>query len=338
MRMRKIAVVVTNRASWGRVKSVCKAIDEHPKLMLQMIVAASAVDLPIPYKPDAVIQCQIDGDNLQAMTLTTGLFLCQVGGALERLNPDFLYLHGDRHELSAPAIAAAYQNVKIAHGEGGETTSTIDQKVRYAISTLADIHFPVTELAKQKLIQMGCKPDNVHVVGSTALDTLKDIDLSNNHTEPYIVVLQHPNTTDPEPIEPLIEALKRIPIHKIFINPNVDAGSKAMLRSIHKQDAEFIKNLPPEEYARLIFNARCLVGNSSSFIKEASYFGIPAILVGNRQQGREIGNNVLRVPNETEAIINGIFTQMNYDRKPDYRFGEGNAAQKIVKILAEVSL
>lgn len=336
--MRKIAVVVASRANWGRVKSVCRAIGEHPNLTLQLIVAASAVDLSIPYKPDAVIQCQAEGDNHQAMTLTTGLFLCQIGGVLERLNPDFLYLHGDRHELSAPAIAAAYQNIKIAHGEGGETTGTIDEKVRHAISQLADYHFPVTNLAKENLLRMGCDPSKVFVVGSTALDSLVGIDLSNNRTEPYIVILHHPNTTDPEPIEPLIEAVRQIPIHAIWINCNVDAGSKAMLRLIHQQNVEFIKNLPPEEYARLIFNAKCLVGNSSSFIKEAGFLGIPAVLVGNRQQVREVGNNVIRVPNETDAIITGIFDRMNWTRGPDYRFGDGTAAQKIVKILAEVEL
>ena len=148
--MRKIAVMVASRANWGRVKSVCKAIDEHPNLTLQLIVAASAVDIPLPYKPDAVVQCLVDGDDTQTMTLTTGLFLCQIGGVLERLKPDVLYLHGDRHELSAPAIAAAYQNIKIAHGECAEETGTIDNKVRNVITSLADLYFPVTNLAKEK--------------------------------------------------------------------------------------------------------------------------------------------------------------------------------------------
>jgi len=118
----------------------------------------------------------------------------------------------------------------------------------------------------------------------------------------------------------------------------VDAGNKAMLRLIHQQDVEFIKNLPPEEYARLIKNAECLVGNSSSGIKEACYLGVGYTCVGNRQQGREVGPNVLRVSNEVNKIHEAILDRMNWTRIPDYRFGEGNASSKIVKILAEVNL
>ena len=334
--MRKICVVIGSRANWGRLKSVCKAIDQHSALQLQLITAASAYDLPIDYKPDARIQCLIDGDDTNAMSLTTGVFLTQIGGVLQGLKPDKVLIHGDRYEMLAVAIAAAYNNIPLCHTEGGETTGTIDEKVRHSISKLADIHFPVTKLAKKNLIKMGCDPSKVFVVGSTALDALKGIDLSNNRTEPYIVVLHHPNTTEPEDIHPLIDALQRIPIHKVWVNPNVDAGNKAMLRLIHQQDVEFIKNLPPVEYARLIKNAECLVGNSSSFIKEASYFGIPAVLVGNRQQGREIGWNVRRVSNIAEEILLATIDFMTISRpQPDYRFGDGTSAEKIVDILAE---
>jgi UDP-hydrolysing UDP-N-acetyl-D-glucosamine 2-epimerase len=291
------------------------------------------------YKPDMKIQCLIEGDNTNAMSLTTGVFLTQISGVLQNLAPDMVLIHGDRYEMLSVAIAASYNNIPLIHTEGGETTGTIDEKVRHSISQLANIHFPVTELAKEKLLAMGCDPSMVHVVGSTALDSLVGIDLSNNRTEPYIVVLQHPNTTDPEPIEPLIEALRRIHYNKVWVNHNVDAGNKAMLKLIHKEDVEFVKNLPPEEYARLIYNSKCLIGNTSSGIKEGAFLGVPYICVGNRQQGREKGNNVLRCLNDKDKIYEALKFCLNINRPlPDYRFGDGTAAQKIVKILAEVEL
>jgi len=337
--MKKICVVIGSRANYGRLKSVMKAIDEHPNLQLKLITAASAYDLPIDFEPDAKIQCLMDGDDTSAMVQTTANFMSQIDLAYRMLKPDAVFLHGDRFELIGAACAARYNNIPIFHSEGGDQTGTIDNFVRNAISMWATYHFPVTNLAKENLLRMGCDPSKVHVVGSTALDSLKGIDLSNNHTEPYVVILMHPNTTEPEPIEPLIEALKRIPIHQCWINPNVDSGNKAMLKLIHQQgDIEFIKNLPPEEYARLIFNAKCLVGNSSSFIKEASFFGIPAVLVGNRQQGREVGRNVVRAGNDAKEIFENIIDMTDIRFDPDFRFGTGNAAQKIVKILAEVDL
>jgi UDP-hydrolysing UDP-N-acetyl-D-glucosamine 2-epimerase len=338
--VRKIAVVVASRANWGRLKSVCKAVTEHPDLELQLIVGASAFDLPMDYKPDAVVQCLVEGDNLQAMTLTTGLFLPQIGNILERLKPDFLYLHGDRHELMAPTIAAAYQCIPIAHGEGGEVTGTIDEKVRHMITKAADIHFPATELSRQRIIKMGERPETVFTVGSTALDSLLGIDLTNSRKEPYIVVLHHPNTTAPEDIAPLIEAVMSIPIHKVWVNPNVDAGSKTMLRQIHQQDVEFVKNLPPEEYARLLKNCECAVGNSSSFIKEGAFLGVPAVLVGSRQEGREHGDNVAIVKMDKERILFAKGYMVKYYRKPprDYRFGDGTAGKQIADILAKVEV
>jgi UDP-hydrolysing UDP-N-acetyl-D-glucosamine 2-epimerase len=239
--------------------------------------------------------------------------------------------------LAAPAIATAYQNCLVAHGEGGEHTGTIDQKVRQVITQLADIHFPVTETAAQRIIRMGADPEKVFTVGSTALDTIADTDLTNDRTEPYILVLHHPNTTHPENPKALFEAIRRLDIHVVWVNPNVDAGSKALLKQIHKENVEFVKDLSSEEYAKLLYNCRCAVGNSSSFIKEGGFLGVPAVTVGRRQEGREHGENVIFVDYDREAILEAIATQMRHGKYPqDFRFGDGTAGKKIAEILAKI--
>lgn len=332
--MRKIAVVIGSRANWGRLQSVCKAVNDHPDLELQLITGASGIELPID-TPER-IQCLVEGDNHQAMVLTTGLFLTQIGGVLERLQPDFVLVHGDRHEILAPAMAAAYMNIPLAHTEGGDISGTIDQKVRYAITALADIHFPVTEFSAKRIIATGANPDRVFTVGSTALDSLVDLDLTNNRKEPYILVLHHPNTTHPEDITPLIEAVNAIPLKKVWVNPNVDPGSKAMLKIIHRQDVEFVKHLSPEEYARLLYNCQCAVGNSSSFIKEGAFLGVPAVLVGRRQEGREVGGNVVLAQNNAFSIESSIHYQLGNRPNPDYCFGNGMAGKLVAEILSKI--
>ncbi len=333
--MRKIAVVIGSRANWGRLKSVCKAISEHHDLELQLITGASGIELPID-TPER-IQCLVEGDNHQAMVLTTGLFLCQLGGVLERLKPDVVLIHGDRHEMIAPAMAASYMNIPLAHTEGGEISGTIDQKVRYAITALADIHFPVTEQAAKRIIAAGANPDRVFTVGSTALDSLVGLDLTNNRKEPYILVLHHPNTTHPEDIAPLIEAINAITLKKVWVNSNVDAGSKAMMKLVHRQDVEFVKGLSPEEYARLLYNCQCAVGNSSSFIKEGAFLGVPAVLVGRRQEGREIGRNILFHNVDGKQIEGCLREALRHGRpKPDFCFGDGTAGKQVAEILANI--
>lgn len=333
--MRKICVVITSRANWGRLKSVCKAINDHPQLELQIITAASACDLPI--QSNAKIQCLIDSDNTEAMALTTGVFLTQIPGVLKQLNPDIVFLHGDRYEIIAPAIAAANMNIRIAHSEGGDVSGTIDNHIRDAVTALATYHFPVTELSRQRILSMGKNPDKVFTVGSTALDTIKNIGLSNSRDKPYIVILHHPNTTDPEDITPLIEAVKQVSYHKVWVNPNVDAGNKAMLKLIHKQEVEFVKNIPPEEYARLLNDCLCAVGNSSSGIKEGAFLGTGYVLIGNRQDNREVGDNVIHVKMNANEITEAILTQVVHGRYPtDYRFGKGDASTQIASILANI--
>jgi UDP-hydrolysing UDP-N-acetyl-D-glucosamine 2-epimerase len=337
--MKKVLVPVLNRTTYGRLKSVLKAIHEHPKLELQIVLGASFFDAEIEFPVLYRVQCLADGDSTATMSLTISRWMEQFANIVENFKPDLVYVHADRHENWGTALVASCQNRIICHGEGGDVTSSIDDRVRRCISQLADYHFPVTEQSKERLIRQGCDASKIFVVGSTALDTLNGIDLANNYKEPYILIVFHPNTVSPESVEPLIDAIKQIPIYKRWIAPNIDPGSMAILKKIHREQIEFIKNLVPEEYARLIYNAECLVGNSSSFIKEAGYLGVPAVLIGNRQQGREVGRNVLRVPNDWDEITVGILKQLSHGRyEPDYRFGEGTAARKIVDILAEVEL
>lgn len=333
----KICVFIGSRANFGRLRSVIKAIKEDPEIKLQLIYACSFYNAVTEYEPDYRVQAQVSGDDTEAMALTAGLLLTKITDALKALKPDVLFVHGDRFEVLAASMAAAYMNIPIGHSEGGEDTGTIDQKVRYAISALADYHFPVTALGGIRLLNMKCS--NVHPVGSTALDGLVKADLTNNRTEPYIVILHHPNTTDSEDITQLIEALECINIHKVWVNPNVDAGSKSMLKLIHKQPVEFVKDLPPEQYARLLNNAKCGVGNSSSFIKEAAFLGTPTVIIGRRQEHREHGQNVLFAGYEKEAILKAVLRQIEHGRySRDYRFGDGTAAKKILEVLACISL
>jgi UDP-hydrolysing UDP-N-acetyl-D-glucosamine 2-epimerase len=327
--MKKICVCVMSRANYGRLKSVINAIKEHPSLTLQLIVGCSALSLDI--EADYRIQCLINGDDTEAMVLTTGVLMTKITDAFKALKPDVVLIHGDRYEMLAVATAASYMNIPLAHTEGGEDTGTIDDKVRYAISSMADIHFPVTEQAAKKLEAFA--KGQIDVVGSTALDNLVGLDLTNNRKEPYIVILHHPNTTEPEDITELIKAINKIECKKVWVNPNVDAGSKEMLKQIHKLDVEFVKDLPPEEYARLIYNCKCLIGNTSSGIKEGAFLGVPYVCIGKRQNKREHGINVLFTSYDCNDIINAYEFISTAPIKRSSKFGDGTAAKKIVEVL-----
>lgn len=365
---KRVCVVLGSRANFARLLSVMRAVRDHPSLELQLIVAASA--LLDRYGGDSLIDtiereftineriyAHVEGDTPGCMALTEGLFTIQLVNALERLKPDVVLLHGDRHENLAIAKTAAYCNLVVAHTEGGEVTGSIDDKVRNAITALADIHFPVTWQAGMRVKAM--RPDApVHVVGSTALDSLASEDLDKlpdirgigallDASRPYLVVLAHSVTTEYgeawAQAETLIEAVKRLHMPTFWLWPNADAGGDAISGAIrrwrereHPDYVCMVKNLPPVEYARLLNNCACLVGNTSSGIKEGAWMGVGYTLCGTRQQGREVGGNVVRVGWDVDEIVSATKRHMEHGKyERDYRFGRGDAGSQIASILAK---
>ena len=327
--MKKICIVITNRSSWGRYQAVCEAIHNHPNLELQLVVAGGALHLDIPYSISDRLYCLVDGDSKESMVLTTTTLTTQLVSVFSRLKPDTVYIHGDRFEMLGVAMAASYMGIPIAHAEGGETTGCIDDKVRNAITELADIHFPVTKSSTLKLINK--YKLNVYMVGSPAIDLLVNLP-SRAIDEEYVVVLVHPETTVNEDVNELIEALKSVKEKIIWVNPNFDAGSKNMLKKIHKTNYTFVKDLEPKEFYSLLKYCKCLIGNTSSGIKEGAFLGVPYICIGNRQANREVGRNVITFSYNTNDIIEAYKSIKPI--KSDNKFGDGYASTKIANVLA----
>ena len=127
--------------------------------------------------------------------------------------------------------------------------------------------------------------------------------------------------------------------------PNADAYSdiissrmRTFREKYKKNDFTFIINASPEDYANLLYNSSCLVGNSSSFIREGSQLGKPAVILGERQKSREIGKNVILSNYNTNEIINKIQMQIKQKKyKEQNLYGSGNAGKSIVKILEKIS-
>jgi len=330
-----VAHVVTNRASYGRVKSILDILHQDKDFELKLIVSGAGNVVDIPYPITQNINPLINGDEKKDMATSTGLLMVQLPILLENIQPDVVLIHGDRYEQMAIATVCSYMGIPIAHTEGGEITGCIDDKVRNAISMMADYHFPVTYKAEKRLNKICYDRKYLKSVGSPALDIVRQSDLSNDRKEPYILVMFHPNTTENESINEVLEALRNIAEYKkVLVNCNVDAGSMKYLKSMHATGWEFVKDLSPEEYYRLLANCEIAVGNSSSFIKEGAFLGVKALLIGDRQNSREHANNVMYADCERIEIEMKV---RNFIAQPylikDTKFGRGNSATKIVEAL-----
>jgi UDP-hydrolysing UDP-N-acetyl-D-glucosamine 2-epimerase len=372
--MRNICVFIGSRANYSSIKSAMLSINKHPDLHLQVVVGASAlldrygsvVNLieEDGFSIEAKLYMLIEGETPATMAKSTGVGLIELPAVFERLQPDIVLTVGDRFETMATTLASAYMNIPVAHTMGGEVTGTIDESIRHAVTKFAHIHFPASMEAAERIIKLGEREEDVYMVGCPRIDLVAEIleaDQQNdmdqiflqgagegiNLHEPFVLLSQHPVTTEygegENQITQTLMAIKRTGLPAIVLWPNADAGSEDVARGIRKwremglgENMHFFKNLPITTYIRLMKQTVCLIGNSSSGIREGAYIGTPVINIGTRQEKRERGNNVLDVSYSAKEIYEAIQFQIsNGSYQSEAIYGDGSAGDKIAHILSK---
>lgn len=369
---RKICVVLVDRANYGRLKPVMQAIVDHPDLELQVVAAGTMVlerfHQPVEivrrdgFQVSGEIYIELEGSTPVTMAKSVGFGVVEFASEFQRLKPDMVLLIGDRYEALAAAIAAAYMNICIAHIQGGEVSGSIDESTRHAISKFAQFHFPSTRRSAEYLVRMGEKPETILAVGCPSSDIARNLDRTlsaetvNNMgsgasidvTRPFLLVIFHPTTTEyggeRREMDEVLQALDSIRMQTVLLWPNIDAGSDHISKAIrifrdHNTQSwlRALTNLSPESYLRVLSNAACAIGNSSSFVRDASYFGTPVVLVGARQDGREIDEHVIPVRLNKDDIFRGIRSQLEHGRyRPSILYGDGNVSDRISQALAQL--
>lgn len=377
MTQRKICIVVGSRANYSSIKSVMRAVQDHPELELQLVAAASAVldrygavvDLMERdgFVPAARLFMLVEGETPATMAKSTGLGLIELPTIFESLKPDVVVTVGDRFETMSTTLAAAYMNIPLAHTMGGEVSGNIDENIRHAITKFANIHFPACEDARERIIRLGEQPEKVHMVGCPRMDLVAeylqddaDVDAeifgdgvgaSFSTRDDFILVSQHPVTGEygsgESQVEATLSAVLETGLPAIVLWPNADAGSEDVSRGIRKfrerhasAPFHYAKNLPIRVYVQLMARTRCLVGNSSSAIREGAFIGTPSINIGSRQTARQRGSNVVDCGYGKSDIAAALRDRLalggRLPSEPIY--GDGKAGPRIADILASTNL
>lgn len=374
---RRVCVVVTARPSYSRIKSAMRAIDQHPQLQLQLIVAASALldrygavveEIEKDgFEPDAEVYMVLEGESPLSMAKTTGLGVLELATALNHLKPDVVVTVADRFETMATAIAASYMNTPLVHIQGGEVTGSIDEKVRHAITKLADLHLVSNHAARDRVVRMGELPEKVINTGCPSIDLVAELGPKpilnfdpmvdypsvgglTRLDDRYLVVMQHPVTTEFErarrDVEETLHAIADLNMPTLWFWPNVDAGADGTSKGIrawreYHDDSHlrFYKNMSPSDFLRLIANASCLVGNSSAGIRESAYLGVPVVDIGSRQKGRERATNVVWADHTRGDIAKRVNEQVAHGPYPsDHLYGDGHAGKRIAEEISVMQL
>ena len=368
MSKRKIIVTTGTRSEYGLLRPILKEIVKRKKLELFLVVTGTHLSkkhgITIneikkdKFKIYETFKFLPNDDTRFSVAKALGEGVIQFAKIFKKVKPDINLILGDRDEMLASAIAAYHMNIPNAHIHGGDVSRNIDEYTRHAITKISNIHFPSTEKSKRRIVKMGENPKFVFLTGSPSIDELRSNKILNKKqfenkygfqvTKNLIVLIQHPVTTQiantKKHIQNTLKAIEYFGYTTIIIAPNSDAGSNTIFQNIRHfaKSHNFVKifpSLPRSDYLYLIKNCGVLVGNSSSGLIEASYFGTPAVNIGIRQQGREKSKNVFDAKSESViSIKRAILRALKKNTKPSYLYGIGNASQKIVRRLEKIKL
>jgi UDP-hydrolysing UDP-N-acetyl-D-glucosamine 2-epimerase len=362
--MKSIGVITVGRSDYGIYLPLLKRIQADPDLSLQLIVSgmhlspefgSTIKDIHNDGFPIAdQVEFLLSSDTPEGVVKSMGLGTIGYAQTFTHLHLDMLFVLGDRFEMHAAALAALPYKIPVAHIHGGELTlGAIDDALRHSITKLSHLHFVSTKESGQRILQLGEEPWRVILCGALSLDNLDNVeilsflDFKNKYNitikQPYILVTYHPVTLEYDDskwhIKELLVALENSGLPVLFTMPNADTGGRSIRYQIidyveNHSKCQVVENLGLEGYFNAMAHAKLMAGNSSSGIIEAPSFQLPVVNIGNRQDGRVRGNNVIDVGYQNEEILTGLrmasstsFRESLNCNKNPYYFGK---ASKII--------
>ena len=369
--IKNIAVITGTRAEFGILSPLIRAFRDDKKYTLQLVVSAMHLSPEFGYtideiqnrgfKVDKKVECLLSSDSAVGVSKSIALALIGFADAFEELQPDLIFILGDRTEMLAAATAASMANIPIAHIHGGETTEgAYDEGIRHAITKMSFWHFAATETYRKRIIQLGEHPERVFNVGAIGLDSVRQLkllskmdiedDLRLKLDGITILVTYHPVTLEKESAKEqfgsILKALDSLQNTQfIFTHANSDKEGRIINNMINEyvdsnsHKAVSFKSLGQLRYFSCLKYISAVLGNSSSGIVEVPYFNIPTINIGDRQKGRIAPDSVLQTQGDTNSIKETIASALSKEFKEKILeqkqlYGNGDTVNSIKKIMA----
>lgn len=357
---KKILFLTSTRADYGKLKILMKAVEKEKNFELyifttgmHMLSKYGSTYREVEKGKYKNIYKYINqkSDYSEQMDLILSNTIVGLSNYVSEVKPDLIVVHGDRLEALAGAIVGAFNNIKIMHIEGGEVSGTIDESIRHAITKFSHFHLVANDEAKNRIIQLGENKDNIYVFGSPDIDimysnNLPSIEKVKDRYEisfnEYSILIYHPVTTEVdklrERVKELVDGIIESNLNYIVIYPNNDLGNEIIFseykRLENSNKIKFFPSMRFEYFLTLLKNSQLIIGNSSSGVREACVYGVPAIDVGNRQNGRYKNiESIINVKEEKAEILNAIANLKDKKFEPISYYGTGNSEEVFLSIL-----
>lgn len=370
-KIKKIAYISGTRADFGLMTPILRAVQKNKKLGLKIYITGAHLMKELGNTgrevlkefPGTQIIPAIFPDNEWGMAEFTGNFITKLTKKLSLDKPNLVLVLGDRVEMLCTAVACAYLGLPIGHVHGGDKSTTVDDSARHAITKLAAIHFPATQEAAQRIQKMGEEKRRIYTVGAPTIDAILNEDLPNrtelfkqlglDPDQKLILLTQHPVTESykkaGQQIQETISAIRDFNLPTIATYPHPDKGGKKIIEVLEKEKADnpvfrIFANLPYNQFLALEREASVWVGNSSAQVIESASFKTPVVMVGNRQDGRLRGKNVINTGYNRKEISKAIHKSL-YDKKYlaglkniTNPWGDGKTGPRVAKILENINI
>ncbi len=357
--MKRIAFLTGTRADYGKIKPLIVALSENPDYQIHILVTGMHLLEQYGATVNHVMDDHLGLIHLlpnqhpnQTMETSLARTIEQISESCTSNNFDMIVVHGDRIEALAGAIVGVLRNLPVAHIEGGEVSGTVDGLIRHSVSKLSHIHFVSNESSKHRLMQLGEAENSIHIIGSPDIDimlsnqlpTLKEVRERYEITfEEYSILIFHPITNEIEHLREyaaqVCHALLQSKKNYVVIKPNNDYGTEIIQNELQAiVDRNRFIHLPSmrfEFFLQLLKSAEFIIGNSSAGVREAAYYGVPAINIGTRQRNRHKNQLIIDTDYGSLEILEAINAVGAIPRIPNQGFGDGNSGVKFAKIMSD---
>ncbi|WP_050183306.1 UDP-N-acetylglucosamine 2-epimerase [Domibacillus robiginosus] len=365
--MKKVLFLTGTRADYGKIKSLMKQVEVSERFELHIFVTGmhmlskyGSTWKEIDKDGFKNIYHFINQKSNSYMDTALSNTILGLSNYVHELKPDMIIIHGDRLEALAGAIVGAFNNIKVAHIEGGEVSGTIDESIRHAITKFSHIHLVSNEEAKKRVVQLGEKEESIFIIGSPDIDIMVSDNLPTIEQvkeryeidfEDYAILMYHPVTTEVSKLQNNVKHLVDSVLHSnknyVVIYPNNDEGSSIILneynRFQHNVNFKIFPSMRFEYFLTLLKNCEFMIGNSSAGVRETGVYNIPSIDIGNRQEGRYDINklrNIIHVNEDKDKIL-GAISRVEDTKKVktlDQAFGNGKSDEKFIEMLNQEKL
>ena len=371
---RKICVITGTRADYGLLRWVMQGIKDDANLSLQIIATGMHLspDFGLTYKAieadgfeiDRKVEMLTSSDTPVGIAKSMGLGMIGFTDALKDLNPDLIVVLGDRFEIFSAAATALVARIPLVHLHGGEKTEgAFDEAFRHSITKMAHLHFVAADEYKNRVIQLGEKPEHVFLVGGLGIDNIKRLQLLNLNAlegdlgfkfgKKNLLITFHPVTLENDSavsqMQALLDALAKLEdTQLIFTMPNSDTDGRVLSKMVEQFSSQYANahaftSLGQLRYLSCIAQVDGVVGNSSSGLAEVPSFKKGTINIGDRQSGRLQATSIINCDPEQKSITNAISIlyspsfQVNLSQASN-PYGEGGASEKVVNVLKIINI